>query len=551
LSYQFLLIPQSDWNSGYDLLLQAFSQEFVDEEPVSLLISCKDEDESYFKTLDLIENIKKKPYCPKILVSSGFYPLSNTVVFLFRENIDFETLKLASEFAENIIVPDYFNIESNNIIPVETTLSFDSDINKYWYEANINDLRRVLRKIYQDRNIIHLKKESLVDIIENFELTYSKKEIDFNSDIKKTLSVCILAKNEEEIISNAIKSVQSFADEILILDTGSEDKTIKISKDLGCQVFSYEWENDFSKARNKLISLAKSDWILMLDSDEVINYESSKLIKILLSTLDNKKTYSNKIINFMDSDNNINNSLIHYMPRLIPNNNKFEYTGKIHETIKSKDNNDNFLVNIQEIEIYHYGYKKSKIKEKNKLIRNKEILETSILENNSDISSLYHLAINFREELKYKDYFETLKKIESLNLDNAFYLESKILILDALILLNDIVQAEVYAKNLYEEAKESVNYLFLYSEILYRLDRYQESIDIAKVLLNKKNHTSSLFLDSAIKSWKVLLLLTNSYYKLGDIVHARIFCKKTIKEAPLDLKTSKLFIDLYSKIILK
>ncbi len=85
------------------------------------------------------------------------------------------------------------------------------------------------------------------------------------------LSIVIITKNEEKFITDAIKS-SLFADEILILDSGSTDNTCVIAKDLGAKVGTQDWLG-FGAQKNKAVELAKNDWVFVLDSDERITPE--------------------------------------------------------------------------------------------------------------------------------------------------------------------------------------------------------------------------------------------------------------------------------------
>jgi glycosyltransferase involved in cell wall biosynthesis len=96
------------------------------------------------------------------------------------------------------------------------------------------------------------------------------------------LSVVIITKNEENFIADAIKS-SLFADEILVLDSGSTDATCSIAKELGVKVIHQDWLG-FGAQKNKAIELAKNDWVFVLDSDERITVE---LQLEILNTLQN------------------------------------------------------------------------------------------------------------------------------------------------------------------------------------------------------------------------------------------------------------------------
>lgn len=84
------------------------------------------------------------------------------------------------------------------------------------------------------------------------------------------LSLCMIVKNEEEALPQALSSVQGIVDEMVILDTGSTDRTVEIAKDFGAKVEHFEWCNDFSAARNAALNHVQGQWVLVLDADEVL-----------------------------------------------------------------------------------------------------------------------------------------------------------------------------------------------------------------------------------------------------------------------------------------
>jgi glycosyltransferase involved in cell wall biosynthesis len=94
----------------------------------------------------------------------------------------------------------------------------------------------------------------------------------------RQLSAVIIAQDEEDCIANAIKSCFLFADEIVVVDGGSQDSTVQIAEDLGCQVYINSWPG-YAKQRNFGADKAKYDWIFFIDADEVVD---QKLIQLLL-----------------------------------------------------------------------------------------------------------------------------------------------------------------------------------------------------------------------------------------------------------------------------
>jgi glycosyltransferase involved in cell wall biosynthesis len=94
------------------------------------------------------------------------------------------------------------------------------------------------------------------------------------------LSVVIITKNEESYIEDAIKSAQ-FADEVLILDSNSDDQTCRLAKKLGARVENHDWMG-FGPQKNLAIKLARNDWVFVLDADERITSELKQEILVVL-----------------------------------------------------------------------------------------------------------------------------------------------------------------------------------------------------------------------------------------------------------------------------
>ena len=82
------------------------------------------------------------------------------------------------------------------------------------------------------------------------------------------LSACMIVRDEENNLHRCLTSIKDVVDEIVVVDTGSEDRTVEIAKSFGAKVFHHPWEGDFSKHRNQSISYAKGKWIFIIDADE-------------------------------------------------------------------------------------------------------------------------------------------------------------------------------------------------------------------------------------------------------------------------------------------
>ena len=98
-----------------------------------------------------------------------------------------------------------------------------------------------------------------------------------------TVTVIILAKNEEQHMKDCIASAQ-FADEVLLIDDGSTDKTVEIAESMGARVVHHAMNGDWSQQRRFAVEEARSEWIFFLDADERISPELQPLPAIRTST---------------------------------------------------------------------------------------------------------------------------------------------------------------------------------------------------------------------------------------------------------------------------
>src|SRR5688572_18495395 len=102
------------------------------------------------------------------------------------------------------------------------------------------------------------------------------------SESKQTISLCMIVRNEERLIGQCLASVKGFVDEMVIVDTGSEDATADIAHQHGARVYEYPWTGDFSEARNHSIAQATGNWILVLDADEKLAARDAQQLRSLV-----------------------------------------------------------------------------------------------------------------------------------------------------------------------------------------------------------------------------------------------------------------------------
>lgn len=101
-----------------------------------------------------------------------------------------------------------------------------------------------------------------------------------------TISLCMIVKNEQDVIARCLNSVKDIVDEIIIVDTGSTDNTKEIIKNYTDIIFDFQWGDYFSSARNYSFSKATKDFILWLDADDVVLEEDRLKFIVLKQNLE-------------------------------------------------------------------------------------------------------------------------------------------------------------------------------------------------------------------------------------------------------------------------
>lgn len=150
-----------------------------------------------------------------------------------------------------------------------------------------------------------------------------------------TISLCMIVKNEEKILARCLDSIADLMDEIIIVDTGSTDKTKEIAAKYTDKIFDFAWVNDFSAARNFAFSKASMEYIYSADADEVVDEENRKRFRVLKEGLLPEieivqMKYGNQL-----SFNTVYNFDEEYRPKLFRRLRRFVWEDAIHETVRT------------------------------------------------------------------------------------------------------------------------------------------------------------------------------------------------------------------------
>lgn len=218
-----------------------------------------------------------------------------------------------------------------------------------------------------------------------------------------TISLCMIVKNEEETIERCLGSVRGIADEIIIVDTGSTDKTKEKASKFTDKIYDFQWVNDFSRARNYAFSKAAMEYILWLDADDIILPEDrAKFMELKFSLPEDVDAVMMKYNTSFDSNGKVTFS--YYRERLSKRIRGFQWREPVHEYLEvygKRINSDICITHAKPAE--RQGS------------RNLHIYE-NILAQGNELSSRgnYYYARELKDNGKYKEAAEQFEKFLNL-----------------------------------------------------------------------------------------------------------------------------------------
>ena len=150
-----------------------------------------------------------------------------------------------------------------------------------------------------------------------------------------TLSVCLIVKNEQEVLERCLACVSSFADEIVVVDTGSTDKTVEIAEKFTDKVYFFKWCDDFSAARNYAFDMASCDLMMWLDADDYITEENRVKINELKNSFDG---YDMAVLPYAAAFDGDKPTFIYNRERIFRRGAGYRFTGEVHEAVVPRGN---------------------------------------------------------------------------------------------------------------------------------------------------------------------------------------------------------------------
>lgn len=289
--------------------------------------------------------------------------------------------------------------------------------------------------------------------------------------IIKSISLCVIVKDEEKMIGKLLESVKDVVDEIIIVDTGSKDTTIKICEEYTHKIYNFKWVDDFSKARNYSLNKATCDYILWLDADDYLTLEEIEKLKLLKVELDGTIDVYYFLYKFQKDYEPF------YRERLIKNNGKYYFVGKVHEAIIVSGNikYENIVITQQEKPIIN-------------LSRNLKIYENMNINEFKERDFYYYGKELFRNK-KFNKSKRLLKKFLSFkNIYNEYAIDACFILSNIFIITSNNIDALKYLFLTFIYDTPRANVLCNIGDIYYMEKQIDKAIYYYELALKCKNN---------------------------------------------------------------
>nr|WP_207643909.1 glycosyltransferase [Desulfosporosinus acidiphilus] len=275
-----------------------------------------------------------------------------------------------------------------------------------------------------------------------------------------TVSLCMIVKNEADCLPASLKSVQGLVNEMIVVDTGSNDRTPDIALAWGAKVIPFAWTGDFSAARNFSLENASSDWILVLDADEelqTVNVDS------FFELLNNRQVegYFLTIKSYLGPSLGESED---QAVRLFRNKPEYRFEGAIHEQVtpailRRKGGTGLTSANLT---VHHSGYLKDRLKLKNKFARNCEIIQNELLKDSGNPFLLYCLGLEYYQQNSIAAGLNHMTKALANMTGREGYFEDVLLnVALGYLQLSDVVSLRSFANKVLIMYPDHADFLFL------------------------------------------------------------------------------------------
>lgn len=355
---------------------------------------------------------------------------------------------------------------------------------------------------------------------------------------RPTLGLSMIVKDEETHLPLCLASVAGMVDEVVVVDTGSSDRSREVAQEAGARVVDFPWNGSFSDARNAGLNEMQSDWVLVLDADEVMDPDTVHNLRGLIEMSTAQLTgYQLKIRNYKYADNDVD-VVEHYMLRLFPNHPGLRFQGVIHEQLNAIDPKLDFVkLAVSDLLILHSGYTEDMMETRNKFERNLKLVQQALKQEPHNPFHWFNLGLTYRsndqDREALKAFQTAVEKSQQLEKFPLYMAACYSYIMSLQLALGETDAALETARQAPEECQDSPDYWLNYGSIWNQHQEPEKALAaFEKALALRRNPSLAIVSDRAATTWKPLVGIGNTYLLQNDLTQADFYFRRALRENP-------------------
>jgi len=347
--------------------------------------------------------------------------------------------------------------------------------------------------------------------------------------VDKLLSLSMIVKNEEMFLADCLRSVEDLVDEMVIVDTGSTDRTIEIARSFGARVIEIEWPHDFSKARNVGLDAISTPWVLIMDADEeLVRDDMESLREALVHPV--ADAYNIRIISLMDRAEDITES---YVTRVLRSDPRIRFRGEIHEQLFQALVDAGLTLTQLDVRLTHKGYLNSIIQGRDKQERNRIMLEEQLKKNPSDIYTLWQTAQTYLSIGRSEAALDTVRRaLKFAKADNPLWVLCMMTYVRVLLTMNQPKKAVRVLREGEDMYPRYTDFWYLHATVLFNRQDFRGAEKYFQRCLEIGEAQGFLTTDTGIGGFKSLYRIAQCHMMQGDPKTAVAYLLLTIKSQP-------------------
>jgi glycosyltransferase involved in cell wall biosynthesis len=293
----------------------------------------------------------------------------------------------------------------------------------------------------------------------------------------------MIVKNEEKMLAKTLPNLSKHADEIILVDTGSTDGTVKVALKFDAKVFHFTWVNNFSAARNESLKYASGDWILWIDADEFMKEDD---LKLLLEILKTTKANALELTLYESKLDSCERNNGYQRTKVFRNGLGYHFERPINEQLMDKGSNVVVGKEIP-IHIYHWGRHLEKERMSLKRERYIDLYSQALKANPADAHLHFLLAKNLKESGRLNEAVLHYEKAFSSAPDKKIGREALEKMADILLRAKKLPEAAKVADRIIKLDPENIPARNIFASIFLVLGKVDMAIEVLTEVLNIKS----------------------------------------------------------------